>query len=170
MALACSGCFVRTQGGYQTRSLGTDPGGGHAELSVGKSDLRTAGKTLKPIQYGIDVVVHAGQSGERLGLGLSALWAPLFGWDHELSPTLRLGARPIQMEWTPTLVPSVSLMAEVGIAYLPDRSRKRTIIYSFSIGAEFFGQQGVRTLFNHRVSALLGVTFDMTLSGKKPRL
>lgn len=170
LLLISSGCFVRTQGGYQTRALGSDPGGGIAEISFGKSDLRTVGKTLRPMQYSVDLVAHAGESGQRIGLGLSALWAPLLTWGLNVSPTLRLGARPIQLEWAPNVVPSVSLMGEAGLAYLPIRSRKRTLIYSFSLGLELFGQQGIRTLFQHRVYGVIGVTFDMTLSGKRLRL
>lgn len=170
ITMVSSGCFVRTQGGYQTRALGSDVGGGVAEISVGKSELRTAGKTLRPMQYSVDLVAHAGESGQRIGLGLSALWAPLFAWGASVTPTLRLGARAIQIEWTPTVVPSVSLMGEAGVAYLPIRYRKRTVIYSLSLGLELFGQQGIHTLFQHRVYGVIGVTFDMTLSEKRPRL
>lgn len=164
LALASSGCFVRAQGGYQTSAIWSDPGGGQAELSAGKSDFRATGKTFRPIQYGIDLVAHAGESGQRLGLGLSALWAPLSGWSSDWSPTVRLGGRPLQLEWGTLTKPSVSVLGEVGLAFFPDRHPTRRAIYSVSAGIELFGQQGVSTLFQHRVYVLTGVTFDLAIN------
>ena len=108
ICVALSGCFFRAQAGYQTALPGTDPGGGQLEVSAGLGDMRNTGHPAAPIQYGLDFVGHAGTSGHRFGFGLSTLFAPLHGWDHNWSPTVRLGGRLLQIEWLPKDGGSVS--------------------------------------------------------------
>lgn len=169
LVLTASGCFVRAQAGYQTSAPLADPGGAQLEVSLGTSDFRAHGKPLKPIQYGLDLVAHAGRAGDRLGLGLSALWAPLSGWLSDWSPILRLGGRPVQVSWQPTPVPSVSLLGELGIAWFPSRHPTARTIYSLSFSLELFGHQGIRSIFQAHGAVLLGVTFEGPLS-RRPSL
>lgn len=162
--LAASGCFVRAQGGYQTSAPLKDPGGPQGEISFGKSDFRQHGKPLKPVQYGLDVVAHTGPSGSRLGLGLSALWAPLSGWLFDWSPTLRLVGRPLQLEWASPPRPAISIAGELGLAWFPSRHPTTRAIYSVSAGIELFGHSGISSFFQTRVYVLLGVTFELPLA------
>lgn len=167
LVLATSGCFVRAQGGYQTSAPLKDPGGPQGELSFGKSDFREHGKPLKPIQYGLDIVAHSGNSGRRLGLGLSALWAPLSGWLFDWSPIIRLGGRPLQLEWDPTLRPAISILGEAGVAWFPSRHPSTRAVYTLSAGVELFGHDGIRSFFQTRASVMFGVTFEMPVPGPR---
>jgi hypothetical protein len=157
------GCFFRAQGGYQTTLPGIDPGGGQLEVSAGLGDFRSRSHPAAPIQYGLDLVGHAGVSGQRLGFGLSTLWAPLSGWDFNWSPTLRLGGRLLQVEWIPEASGSLSGFAELGVALFPDRGTRKRTVYSLCVGAELFGRYGIPGPVAGRFSLLLGVTFDTSI-------
>ena len=163
LLLLLPGCFLRAQGGYQTTLPGIDPGGGQLEVSAGLGDLRKAPQPAEPSQYNVDLVGHVGLSGHRLGFGLSTLWAPLAGWEHDWSPTIRVGGRALQVEWFPRASGSVSGFAELGVAFFPDRATRKRKVYSICLGAELFGRYGIATDPVGRFWLSFGITWDSSI-------
>lgn len=165
LALGCSGCFVRAQGGYSTSIPVSGPGGGLLEVSAGSGDLRSEPASILPEHSSVDLVGHVTSSGHRLGFGPSATWVPLSGWKHDWSPTVRLGARLLQVEWLPALRPtgSVSGLAEVGVLFFPSHATRRRTSFGASMGAELFLRYGLPIAPEVRLFLLLNVGFGTSI-------
>ena len=158
-ALCGSGCFLRAQGGYSTSVPVSGAGGGVLEVSAGLGDLRSEPASILPEHSSLDVVGHVTTSGHRLGFGPSAMWVPLSGWKHDWSPTVRLGARVLQVEWLPALKPtgSVSGLAELGVLFFPSRATRSRTSFGASFGGELFLRYGLPVAPEVRLFLLLNV-------------
>lgn len=146
VSLLSSGCFWRAQAGYALAVPPVGPGGGALEVSAGAGDVRSEpSSVLVPQLASIDVAGHLSTSGQRLGLGASATWAPLAGWRHDWSPTLRLGARVLQVEWLPALRPTASLsgLAELGVLFFPSHATRGRVTFGLSLAGEVFVRYGI---------------------------
>lgn len=159
LAVCCSGCFLRAQAGYSTSVPLSGAGGAVAEVSAGMGDLRSEPASIFPEHASLDLVGHVTTSGHRLGFGPSAMWVPLSGWKHDWSPTVRLGARLLQVEWLPSLRPtgSVSGLAEVGVLFFPSRATRSRTAFGASLGGEVFLRYGLPVPPELRLFLLLSI-------------
>lgn len=140
-----SGCFWRAQAGYVNALPLNGAGGANLEVSAGSGDLRKKPSSVLPEHFSVDVAGSLTTSGHRLGLGPSVMWVPLSGWEHEWSPTVRLGSKLLQVEWLP-LQPatgSISGLLELGLVFLDGRTTRGRLSFGFSLGAEVFARYGI---------------------------
>ncbi len=140
-----SGCFWRAQAGYVNSFPLDGAGGASLEVSAGSGDLRQKPASVLPEHVSVDAAASLTTSGHRLGLGPSVMWVPLSGWEHDWSPTIRLGGKLLQVEWLP-LQPatgSVSGLLELGVVFLHGRTTRGRLSFGLSLAAEVFARYGI---------------------------
>lgn len=104
-------------------------------------------------------------AGHRLGLGPSVMWVPLSGWEHDWSPTIRLGGKLLQVEWLPMqrATGSVSGLLEVGVVLFPGRATRGRLNFGVSVGVEVFARYGIAAAPGVRGFISLSVGFGNSL-------
>lgn len=143
--LLLSGCFWRAQAGYVNSLPLEGAGGATLEVCAGSGDLRSKPASVWPEHLSLDAAMSLTTAGHRLGLGPSVMWVPLSGWEHDWSPTIRLGGKLLQVEWLPMqpATGSVSGLLEVGVALFPGRATRGRLNFGVSVGVEVFARYGI---------------------------
>jgi hypothetical protein len=147
LSVLSGGCYARAAAGY-ARTLNAEKANlGHVELAAGAGDFREPSKGIMPSGIELSLALDAGRDRVRGGVGGAVLWAPLAGWDHDVTPTVRAGARLLQRDWTRSLGPSPAAtgFVEVGLLGLMSKETRSRSVFTLGLGAEYTKRLGTET-------------------------